>query len=163
MVNMNVFRILGDVSHTVSKMILIFAIHSNRSAEGRPIVRGNRGSFANDNSHLGVSLITQALYGAVFIARYLDLFWVAPSRNVWNFVLKNFYIMSSLYIVILMMRVYARTREREKAWKLGTLCLAGSTVAAPFVMLIFTSKEKWCLVEAGSHSKLKFSILTNLV
>lgn len=31
---MNVFRILGDVSHTVSKCILIWAIHSNKSAEG---------------------------------------------------------------------------------------------------------------------------------
>ena len=31
---MNVFRILGDVSHTASKCILIWAIHSNRSAEG---------------------------------------------------------------------------------------------------------------------------------
>ena len=31
---MNIFRIIGDVSHTVSKCILIWAIHSNRSAEG---------------------------------------------------------------------------------------------------------------------------------
>ena len=34
MVNMNVFRILADVSHTISKCILIWAIHSNKSAEG---------------------------------------------------------------------------------------------------------------------------------
>ena len=34
MVNMNVFRILGDVSHTASKCILIWAIHANQSAEG---------------------------------------------------------------------------------------------------------------------------------
>ena len=34
MVNMNVFRILGDVSHTASKCILIWAIHANKSAEG---------------------------------------------------------------------------------------------------------------------------------
>lgn len=31
---MNVFRILGDVSHTLSKCILIWAIHMNKSAEG---------------------------------------------------------------------------------------------------------------------------------
>ena len=37
MVAMNIFRILGDVSHTVSKCILIWAIHSNRSAEGKPL------------------------------------------------------------------------------------------------------------------------------
>ena len=34
MVDMNVFRILGDVSHTASKLILMWAIHSNKSAEG---------------------------------------------------------------------------------------------------------------------------------
>lgn len=32
---MNVFRILGDVSHTAAKCILIWAIHINKSAEGR--------------------------------------------------------------------------------------------------------------------------------
>lgn len=32
-----------------------------------------------------------------------------------------------------MMRVYARTREREKAWKLGAYCLGGSLVLAPIV------------------------------
>jgi hypothetical protein len=31
----NVFHVLGDVSHTVSKLILIWAIHGNSSAEGR--------------------------------------------------------------------------------------------------------------------------------
>jgi hypothetical protein len=31
----NVFHILGDVSHTSSKLILIWAIHSNSSAEGK--------------------------------------------------------------------------------------------------------------------------------
>lgn len=32
--NMNVFRYLADISHVVSICILIWAIHSNRSAEG---------------------------------------------------------------------------------------------------------------------------------
>ena len=31
---MNIFRILGDLSHTASKCILIWAIHTNQSAEG---------------------------------------------------------------------------------------------------------------------------------
>ena len=35
MLNMNVFRILGDLSHTASKCILIWAIHDNHSAEGK--------------------------------------------------------------------------------------------------------------------------------
>ncbi|RVX72681.1 hypothetical protein B0A52_04079 [Exophiala mesophila] len=119
--NMNIFRILGDVSHTASKCILIYAIHSNKSAEG-------------------VSLLTQILYIAVFLTRYLDLFWVPPTASWWNFILKNFYIWSSIYIIILMTRVYARTREREKAWKWGGYVTAASIVSAPLVTLIF---EGW--------------------
>jgi hypothetical protein len=46
-----------------------------------------------------------------------------------------------------MLRVYARTREREKAWKLGGVCLVGSAVGAPIVMLIFRNKYEWGLVE----------------
>ncbi len=127
-----IFRILGDVSHTLSKCILIFAIHRNHSTEG-------------------VSLITQALYCLVFIARYLDLFnyfrW-------WNTTLKVFYILSSLYILFLMLRVYARTREREKAWKFGAFCLGGSAISAPFVMMAFKSKVDWGFMEVRTMLKV---------
>lgn len=34
------------------------------------------------------------------------------------------------------MQVYARTRERERAWKLGAIALGGALFAAPFVTLI---------------------------
>jgi len=78
-----------------------------------------------------VSLITQVLYAGVFVARYLDLFWTPPAASIWNFVLKIFYITSSFYIIFIMMKLYARTREREKAWKLGAYCLGASLVAGP--------------------------------
>ncbi|KAI0998178.1 hypothetical protein K3495_g10014 [Podosphaera aphanis] len=118
---MNIFRILGDLSHSASKFILIFSIHRNQSAEG-------------------VSLITQALYCLVFASRYLDIFlW----NTIWNTVLKVFYIFSSLYILYLMLRVYARTREREKAWKLGAGCLVASIIGAPIMMLIFQTSFRW--------------------
>jgi hypothetical protein len=123
-----IFRILGDVSHTLSKCILIFAIHRNHSTEG-------------------VSLITQALYCLVFITRYLDIFLF---NTLWNTVLKFFYIISSLYILFLMTRVYARTREREKAWKLGAFSLFGSAIAAPIVMMIFKKKNIWGWMEVCS-------------
>ncbi|KIX07971.1 uncharacterized protein Z518_02625 [Rhinocladiella mackenziei CBS 650.93] len=126
--NLNIFRILGDVSHTASKCILIWAIHSNKSAEG-------------------VSLLTQILYIAVFLTRYLDLFWVPPSASWWNFTLKNFYIWSSIYIIILMTRVYARTREREKAWKWGAYAAGASLIAAPLVSLIFNGWYRSTLTE----------------
>lgn len=133
MVNMNVFRILGDVSHTASKCILIWAIHNNKSAEG-------------------VSLLTQWLYMLVFCARYLDLFWVPPQFSWWNTLLKLFYISSSVYIVYIMMRVYARTREKEYAWKLATWSLGASLVSAPLVCLIFEGVSGISLFEASSSS-----------
>ena len=89
----------------------------------------------------GVSLITQALYILVFLTRYIDLFYVSPLASLWNFVLKIFYISSSVYILFIMMRVYARTREREKAWKLGAYCLGGSLVLAPVITAIPLPKD----------------------
>ena len=95
----------------------------------------------------GVSLLTQVLYAFVFCTRYLDLFWVSPTRSWWNFILKNFYIWSSIYIIILMTRVYARTREREKAWKLGGYAFGASLVAAPLVSFIFNGVKNSTVIE----------------
>jgi hypothetical protein len=80
----------------------------------------------------------------VFISRYLDLF---QPNTPWNTTLKIFYILSSVYILFLMLRVYARTRERETAWKLGASSLVGSAIGAPFIMMIFKSKDVWGLQE----------------
>jgi hypothetical protein len=91
----------------------------------------------------GVSLITQALYAMVFCTRYLDLFWTPPWISYWNTTLKIFYISSSFYIIFIMMRVFARTRELEKAWKFGFACLAGSIIATPFVTMIGEPKANW--------------------
>ncbi|KAL1596372.1 hypothetical protein SLS60_009018 [Paraconiothyrium brasiliense] len=117
----NVFHVLGDVSHTISKLILIWAIHGNSSAEG-------------------VSLITQVLYAAVFCSRYLDIFTTSPARDfghTWNFSLKIFYTLSSFYIIFLMTSVYARTREREKAWRFGMYCLVAPIAITPFWYWLF--------------------------
>ncbi|KAF2430469.1 ER lumen protein retaining receptor [Tothia fuscella] len=117
----NLFRLAGDLSHVASKLILMWSIHWNRSAEG-------------------VSLITQALYMLLFVCRYLDLFWTSPFGAwiyLWNFFFKLFYIASSAYIVFLMTSVFARTREREKAWKFGIYCLAGAVVLSIPVTAIF--------------------------
>jgi hypothetical protein len=84
------------------------------------------------------------MYCLVFVSRYLDIFYF---NTAWNTILKIFYILSSLYILFLMLRVYARTREREKAWKLGALCLVGSAIGAPLVMMIFQRKVYWGLME----------------
>ena len=48
-----------------------------------------------------------------------------------------------------MLRVFPRTREREKSWKLGGICFGGALVGAPFVSLIFRRKDT-DLMEVGS-------------
>lgn len=45
--NLNIFRLLGDISHISSKCILIWAIHRNKSAEGM-------------NQELGVEAVLQS-------------------------------------------------------------------------------------------------------
>ena len=56
------------------------------------------------NRFLGISFKTQALYVAVFVSRYLDLFWEWVS--LYNFVMKIFFIASSCYILYLMKYKY---------------------------------------------------------
>jgi hypothetical protein len=115
---------MGDISHLLSKLILIFSIHRNRSAEG-------------------VSLITQALYAAVFCTRYLDLFDSDKPHPAWNVIFKSFYLISSFYILGAMQWMFPRSREREFSWKLGAIVLGGSLVLSPFAMLILVSSDSW--------------------
>ncbi|OHE92045.1 ER lumen protein retaining receptor [Colletotrichum orchidophilum] len=112
-----VFRFMGDISHLLSKCILMIAIHRNRSAEG-------------------VSLITQGLYALVFCTRYLDIF---SEQSAWNFIFKIFYISSSFYIIGAMQWIFPRTRERELSWKVGAGVFGVSLILSPFAMLIFES------------------------
>jgi hypothetical protein len=107
---------------------------------------------------LGVSLITQVFYAIVFCTRYLDLFsdlpWVAIKKNAWNFFFRIIYITSSFYILFLMTRVFARTREREVAWKMGAYLFGASIVLAPILALIFPDEER------SFHVNCPFKALT---
>ncbi|ARB01747.1 HDEL receptor [Saccharomyces cerevisiae synthetic construct] len=79
---MNPFRILGDLSHLTSILILIHNIKTTRYIEG-------------------ISFKTQTLYALVFITRYLDLLtfhWV----SLYNALMKIFFIVSTAYIVVLL-------------------------------------------------------------
>ena len=82
------------------------------------------------------------LYAAVFCTRYLDLdlFWT--DGDTWNIIFMSFYIFSSLYIIAVMLRLFPRTREREKAWRFGGIIFGGALVAAPFVTLIFRGRDR---------------------
>ena len=52
-----------------------------------------------------------------------------------------------MYIIILMTRVFARTREREKAWRWGAYATAASMLAAPLVCLTFKGPRLTTLTE----------------
>jgi len=88
---MNLFRLLGDLSHLASIFILLHKIQTTRSCRG-------------------ISFKTQALYVGVFVARYLDIFageWV----SFYNLIMKLFFVGSSCYILYLMKFRYRPTND----------------------------------------------------
>jgi len=114
----NPFRYAADICHLCSKLVLVYTIHRQHSAEG-------------------VSLLTQSLYSLVFCTRYLTLFTLPPHLNWYNFFFKIFYITSSFYIIFLMLKVYSRSRETEKEYKITACILAFSLLMTPVCMGIF--------------------------
>ncbi|KAF9012679.1 ER lumen protein retaining receptor-domain-containing protein [Cyathus striatus] len=87
---MNIFRLLGDLSHLASIFILLHKIQTTRSCRG-------------------ISFKTQALYVAVFVTRYLDLLYRYVS--LYNSAMKLFFIASSCYILYLMRYKYRPTHD----------------------------------------------------
>lgn len=75
-----------------------------------------------------------------FMTRYLSVFWTPPFSNLWSFIFKIFYITSSIYILF-QLRLFPRSREQERGWRLGGLALLGSTVAAYPITVI--AKKTW--------------------
>lgn len=87
---MNVFRLIADLLHLASILILLLKIVKTRSCAG-------------------ISLKTQILYSVVFATRYLDLFTTYIS--LYNTLMKVFFIASSLYIVYLCLVKFKATRD----------------------------------------------------
>ncbi|KIJ51419.1 hypothetical protein M422DRAFT_74282 [Sphaerobolus stellatus SS14] len=88
---MNLFRLLGDLSHLASIFIILHKIQTTRSCRG-------------------ISFKTQALYVAVFLTRYLDLL-TGELLSWYNTIMKLFFIGSSVYILYLMKRRYRPTND----------------------------------------------------
>lgn len=88
---MNLFRLLGDLSHLASIFILLHKIQTTRSCRG-------------------ISFKTQALYVGVFVARYLDLF-TGDFVSLYNTAMKLFFIGSSTYILYLMRLRFRPTND----------------------------------------------------
>lgn len=86
---MNIFRFFGDLSHLASIFILLHKIQISKSCRG-------------------ISFKTQMLYAIVFITRYLDLI---AERNLYRFIMKCFFIGSSVYVLYLMRVRYRPTHD----------------------------------------------------
>lgn len=78
---MNIFRLIGDMLHLLSVVILLGKMLRHRTAAG-------------------ISLKTQFLYAIVFSTRYLDLF--TSFVSLYNTVMKMFFLVTSWYICYLM-------------------------------------------------------------
>ncbi|GAA5864463.1 hypothetical protein JCM3774_005136 [Rhodotorula dairenensis] len=88
---MNLFRLLGDLSHLASIFILIHKITTSRSARG-------------------ISFKSQLVYLVVFLTRYLDLL-TGPWISLYNTVMKIFFISSSAYVLYLIKSKYRPTQD----------------------------------------------------
>lgn len=75
---------------------------------------------------------------------------------IWNISFKLFYLTSSFYVVFLMMKVFPRTRERERAWKLGLWSVVGSIVMAPIAIAILEREwnDGWFLEVCSTQKSL---------
>ncbi|CDZ96649.1 er lumen protein retaining receptor [Phaffia rhodozyma] len=80
---MNIFRLLGDLSHLASIFVLLHKIQTTRSCRG-------------------ISFKTQLLYVIVFVTRYLDLLSFSSHVSLYNTLMKLFFIGSSVYTLCLM-------------------------------------------------------------
>ncbi|CAL8085110.1 unnamed protein product [Calicophoron daubneyi] len=87
---MNIFRLMGDLSHLTAILILLLKIYSSRSCKG-------------------LSGKTQMMFAIVFTTRYLDLFFYFIS--VYNTVMKVVFILGSYTTVYFMYRKFRQTLE----------------------------------------------------
>jgi len=85
---MNIFRLIADLMHLASIIILLVKIYKTKSAAG-------------------ISFKTQVLYVVVFCTRYLDIF--TNFVSLYNTIMKIFFISSAIYIVYLMKVKYQAT------------------------------------------------------
>jgi len=89
---MNIFRALGDGSHSIAIGFLLPFILYSKSCKG-------------------YSGKTQILYLILFISRYIDLF--TNFISIYNSVMKSFFILSKAVIVYLMYWQFKDTRQKE--------------------------------------------------
>ncbi|WYZ37240.1 hypothetical protein EsH8_II_000746 [Colletotrichum jinshuiense] len=116
---LNLFRIMGDLSHLASIGILLH-------------------KMVQLNSCSGISFKSQALYFLVYITRYLDLF---STSSLWNLIFKILFITSQGYIVYLMTTAYKPTNDPNQDTFRVQYLLGGAAVLAIVFPYFYTFWE----------------------
>ncbi|SPO03503.1 probable HDEL receptor ERD2 [Cephalotrichum gorgonifer] len=106
--SLNIFRVLGDLSHLLSILILLHKMTQLKSCSG-------------------ISFKSQVLYMVVYITRYLDLFW---TKSPYNLIFKILFIGTQGYIIYLMMNEYKPTNDPNTDTFRVQYLLAGAAVLA---------------------------------
>eukprot|EP01024_Parvocaulis_polyphysoides_P020906 TRINITY_DN19854_c0_g2_i2.p1 TRINITY_DN19854_c0_g2~~TRINITY_DN19854_c0_g2_i2.p1 ORF type:complete len:255 (-),score=-14.17 TRINITY_DN19854_c0_g2_i2:285-947(-) len=119
---MNSFRLLGDMMHLMSILVLLLKIYTTRSCRG-------------------ISLKTQELYLLVFICRYLDL--LVYFVSLYNTFMKFVFLGSSGLIVYLMRfhKVIKSTYDKENDTFQYIFLIAPCAALAMFIHSKFTALE----------------------
>jgi len=118
---MNIFRLLGDLSHLISIFILLQKMHVT-------------------NSCSGISFKSQALYLIVYITRYLDLFWTFTD-SAYNTIFKLLFLASSGYTIYVMTTAYKPTHDPNLDTFRVQYLLGGSLVLAVLFPYYYTPAE----------------------
>jgi len=119
---MNIFRASGDLLHLLSILILLFKIRRSKSCAG-------------------ISLKTQLMYALVFTTRYLDIFHNLLMGQWYLFTMKLFFLVSSYWIVYLMLKPHKSTYDKEHDTLKVRYLLVPSLVLALVINQEFTPFE----------------------
>lgn len=116
---LNLFRVVGDLSHLASILILLHQMTELSSCSG-------------------ISFKSQALYLLVYVTRYLDLF---STESYYNLLFKILFISSQGYIVYLMTTKYKPTHDPNLDTFRVQYLLGGAAVLAVLIPYKWTPAE----------------------
>jgi len=138
---MNIFRIIADLLHLASILLLLTKIEFKRSVAG-------------------ISLKTQVLYVIVFSLRYLDLFF--SYIDLYNTLMKLFFLSSSYYVVYLIMTRYKASYDKNGDQKFPAHYLVGGCFLLSLIFNEGTGFEWWEILWAWSIFLESVAILPQL-
>ena len=126
---MNLFRLIGDMSHILSILLLLLRMTVTKNA-------------------IGISIKTQELYLLVFVCRYLDLF--ITFYSFYNTIMKVLYISITSYIIYM---VYTQEPFKTNYEKSHDSFLHWKFAVAPciIVAIITNVYEGFNIIEVGKE------------